>query len=256
MKRKIINIINSFYISFLKKKKNINNNIIHLGTFYGGYDIVDLKNIKIIISCGLGEDASFDIEIINKYYAKNIILDPTPRSIIHFNSIKKNFGKRRIFSYRAKGGKLHARSYNLKKINSNNMIFLNKAISDKNNDKMKLYYPNNKKMVSASIYKDKNYSNNFFLANTIDLNSLIKKYKIKKIDILKLDIEGGEINILNNLLKKKIFPKQILVEFKDIKTINPIKFIKIYCINKKLSDNGYSFIFKNKKGDITYLKNA
>ena len=50
---------------FLLKKLSFNNfnNIIFLGTEYGGWSIYENKNIqnKYIISAGLGEDASFDI---------------------------------------------------------------------------------------------------------------------------------------------------------------------------------------------------
>ena len=73
-------------------------------------------------------------------------------------------------------------------------------------------------------------------------------------DILKLDIEGGEISVLKNILNKKIFPKQILVEYKNIKSINIFKLFKIYKINKGLLKNGYSVININPKGDYTYLK--
>ena len=40
-----------------------------------------IKNLSqpIIISCGLGEDASFDIDMINRFGAKILCIDPTPR---------------------------------------------------------------------------------------------------------------------------------------------------------------------------------
>ena len=34
-----------------------------------------------------------------------------------------------------------------------------------------------------------------------------------KIDVLKMDIEGAAIDVLNNILDEKIFPTQIAVEF-------------------------------------------
>ena len=55
------------------------------------------------------------------------------------------------------------------------------------------------------------------LADTINIENIIAKYEIKNIDILKLDIEGGELLVLKDILDKKILPDQILVEFKDIK---------------------------------------
>ena len=77
MIKKIINKINSKLFKFdpfFQKNKSL----IKIGTTYGGYDIVN-KNLKepIVLSCGLGEDASFDIDMINKFDAKVFILDPT-----------------------------------------------------------------------------------------------------------------------------------------------------------------------------------
>jgi hypothetical protein len=40
--------------------------------------------------------------------------------------------------------------------------------------------------------------------------------EIDHIDILKLDIEGAENQVIPSLLKKRIFPTQILVEFDEI----------------------------------------
>ena len=77
MIKKIINKINSTFFKFNPTYK-INNNITQIGTIYGGYEIYN-QNLErpIILSCGLGEDASFDIDMINKFDAKVIILDPT-----------------------------------------------------------------------------------------------------------------------------------------------------------------------------------
>ena len=69
-------------------------NIIFLGTRYGGWSLLDEDNLNnsTIISAGLGEDASFDIEFASKYNAKIIIVDPTPRSIKHYNEIINSLG--------------------------------------------------------------------------------------------------------------------------------------------------------------------
>ena len=48
------------------------------------------------------------------------------------------------------------------------------------------------------------------MVNTINFKNIIKKYKLQNIEIIKLDIEGAEFNVLLDLLKLKIKPKQIL----------------------------------------------
>lgn len=41
----------------------------------------------------------------------------------------------------------------------------------------------------------------------------MKKNNHTHIDLLKLDIEGAEINVLRQMLEDKIYPKYLLVEF-------------------------------------------
>lgn len=227
----------------------------HYGTFYGGYDIVDEKIIKIIISCGLGEDASFDIEMIKSKDCIVYTIDPTRRSIDYYNEIKKQFGKPRSQEY-SNHGFQKIQAYDLKKINLRNFILIPKAIFDSSKKKLKLYYPNNRQHVSASINKTSKYCNDFFYADIITIDEIISKNHINEIDILKLDVEGAEIKILEDILKKNIFPKQILVEYTNIKSKNLLDHISIFKINKKLIKNNYILVYKNEKGDFTYLYNV
>ena len=252
--------------SFLKKLHNkiikfiipVKNNdlytIEHYGTYYGGYDIVNKTQIKNVISCGLGEDATFDIEMLNKFDCKIFVIDPTPRSIIHYKEISKRFGKKNDKNYETKGGKQDVSCYNLESINEKNFFFLDKAITNKNKSKIKLYFPKNEEFVSTSFENDKNYSSKYLLADTINIENIIAKYEIKNIDILKLDIEGGELLVLKDILDKKILPDQILVEFKDIKNFIILKLFKILNLNMKLIKSGYQVVNVNEKGDYTYLK--
>ena len=121
MINKIINKINFKLFKFNHNFQK-NKSLIKIGTTYGGYDIVN-QNLKepIVLSCGLGEDASFDIDMINKFDAKVFILDPTPRSKIYFNKLKDNFGNSKIEDYN-ESGYLQPNCYDLQKINSYEMI--------------------------------------------------------------------------------------------------------------------------------------
>ena len=120
--------------SFLKKlhkkiikfiipvKNNDLYTIEHYGTYYGGYDIVNKTQIKNVISCGLGEDATFDIEMLNQFDCKIFVIDPTPRSIVHYNEISKRFGKNEK-NYETNSGRQHVNCYNLENINEKNFLF-------------------------------------------------------------------------------------------------------------------------------------
>ena len=127
-----------------KKKLEIQINFMkqfNLNFSFTSYDIID-ENLKepIVLSCGLGEDASFDVDMINNFNAKVFVIDPTPRSKIYFNKLKDNFGSPKTIDYN-ESGYLQSSCYDLRKVNVENLIFIDKAIWSENNTELKLYYP-------------------------------------------------------------------------------------------------------------------
>ena len=249
MIKEILNKINRKLFYFLPKYTQ-KETVKHMGTYYGGYDILE-NNFKypVIISCGLGEDASFDIDMINHYDAKVIIIDPTPRSKKHFLEIKKRFGQDSKENYNETGNLL-PECYNLKKVNDLNFLFVENAIWSNSGENIRLYFPKNTKNVSLTINNVNNskFGNNYYECKTINYLSILKKFNLEKVDILKLDIEG-----LKSILSCSILPNQILVEF-DIRRRPSFSSLKI--LNKIHSGilQKYSLININEKGDFTYIK--
>ena len=236
-----------FFFNFLMNRKKIK--LKYFGSKYGGWYIYDHLNLKnsTIISCGVGEDVSFDIEMINKYKLKVVFVDPTPRSILYFDEIKKNLGSKKSQIYSSHGYQ-NINSYDLSQIKDDNINFVKQAIWIKSDDELKLYYPKNKSNVSLSV---SNFSNgykkdtDFIKVKSTTYNDLLKKFNITKLTLIKLDIEGAEYEAILNLLKNNILPDQILVEFDELYTyqLNKLrKYLKLhqYLIKKKL------YISKNK----------
>ena len=256
MINKIINKINNFFFKFVPKIESDFYNIKHIGTQYGGYDIFD-DNLSqpIIISCGLGEDASFDIEMINIYDAKVFSIDPTPRSCEYYNNLKKRFGKIGNGKFNETGF-LNVDLYNLKKVNNNNFRYINKAIWSEYDKEIQLFFPKNKNFVSLSINNKEQYDEkNYILSKTISYDQIIKKHNLEKVDILKLDIEGAEIEVIHSLLnqEEKIFPNQLIVEF-DIRRRPSFKSLReLNKVHRKIKKY-YKLININAKGDFTYLR--
>jgi hypothetical protein len=57
--------------------------VVRLGSRYGGWDIVAdrINDDSVIYSFGVGEDISFDLELIQNYGVVVHAFDPTPKSI-------------------------------------------------------------------------------------------------------------------------------------------------------------------------------
>ena len=258
------NLIIKIRFEYYKPKIIINKNhkTITLGNSYGGKGVLDLPSLNNanIISCGLGEDASFDIEFANKYNATVVIIDPTPRAIDYYNAIIekiKNKGKKLA---KLKKDNILNNSYNLSKIKEKQLILEKFALWNEKTT-LKFYLPINKKHVSHSIV---NFQNSYqtddkyehIKVNTITISEIMDKYKINKIELLKLDIEGAEIVVLEKMLLDQIYPNQICVEFDGLNF--PCKKAKsdFEKIDSMLRANHYILIYYDGLADFTYLLNS
>ena len=229
---------------------SINKPTMFLGTSYGGwYFIRPIKNkFLTVVSAGVGEDISFDIEFINAFNSKIILIDPTPRAILHVESVMGNLGTKKSQEYNLNSGKQPIESYELSNITKDNFVLIKKALYNKTGLTVKFYLPQNHKHVSHSI---SNFQNNFKMntdhikVQTISVIDVMKENNIKEIDLLKLDIEGAENHVLPDMVKKKIFPDQILVEFDELSANFVRPFFKAVVIFIKLLFNDYELIKTN-----------
>lgn len=132
-----------------------------------------LHESPIVYSFGIGEDASFDLEMIKRYGAKVYAFDPTPKSIEWVS--KQNWPK-----------SFHFFPYGL----------------SKKDGIERFYLPKNTSFVSGSISVE---SNNIDRENAVDvpmknIRSIIEEMGHTYIDVLKMDIEGTEFDVLDDIL--------------------------------------------------------
>lgn len=227
--------------------------IVTLGSKYGGWSFVDNGNLvnSTIISCGLGEDASFDIEFANLFDATIIFVDPTPRAVAHFNDIRRNLGSIKSEDYKNSGAE-NVSSYNLQFLTESQIQLVDKAIWI-NDSSVKFYLPKDKSHVSHSIVNFQNdYSTDteHIQVNATTIKHLIEKFKLPNLQILKLDIEGAEIQVVQDLLNKNIFPRQLLLEYDELQKLNRKVKSKIYRCHLALLGASYELI---KVDNINFL---
>ena len=126
-----------------------------------------------------------------------------------------------------------------------NLKLIKKALFINDNLELNFYEPPNSEHVSYSL---ENWQGNYskksksIIVKSITIKSIMRKEKIENISLLKLDIEGSEVEVLKNMLKDKIYPNQLAVEFsnlwnKQFKTT--FKFIDIFI---RLLKNGYQVV--------------
>lgn len=157
----------------------------HFGSVNGGWTIA-LERINkktIVYSFGIGTDISFDLDLIKKYSLIVNAFDPTPRSLdwLKEQEIPENL---KIYPW---------------------------GIADYNG-KEEFVLPAQENFVSFRKSKENLTKNNIQL-RVYRLSTIMKKLGHQRIDILKMDIEGFEYQVIEDILKNKLNIKQILVEF-------------------------------------------
>ncbi len=229
--------------------------LIHLGTSYGGKTFVDRNELQhaTIISVGLGEDASFDVEFAERYGAKVIIVDPTPRSIDYFHALFERIGMPRMQNY-GTSGCLPIDSYDLSAVRCDQLTLVPCALWTKR-DHLRFYLPADINHVSHSIV---NFQNDFrtdtpFIeVESTTPDDLIANYGLTTVPLLKLDIEGAEVAIIGYLLDRNILPHQILVEFDELSRPSASVRSKYEDLDQRLRDMGYVCVAWDGYSDYSY----
>lgn len=159
--------------------------ITYLGTDYGGWN-VDLDLIpegSTVVCAGIGEDISFDLELIKRKGCRVVGIDPTEKSkeFMKWNMPRKKY------------------------------IFLNQALSNENDVELIMYRNMNPEHASDSIYGEhRSVSDLHYIVKTINLPAIYDRFD--DISLIKMDIEGTEYEIIPNITIPDSV-KQICVEF-------------------------------------------
>jgi len=243
------------YAPRLKVEKS-HHELLRLGSQYGGWTFVNSDALKngTVICAGLGEDASFDIEFLTLYSSKVIVIDPTPRAVAHYHNILESIGKPKTQNY-SDNGKQEIFSYNLGSVNRSNLVLVPKALWNEKSQ-IKFYLPPNSDHVSHSII---NYQNNYSAdsqsieVESICIDDVFSEFGIQKLPLIKLDIEGAEIEVINDLLQKRIFPDQILVEYDELSNPSKRSRDRIRECHENLLDNRYVLINKDRPSNHLYI---
>lgn len=158
------------------------------GSEYGGWAVLSdsLNATSIVYSFGVGEDASFDLSLIEKYGCRVHAFDPTPK----------------------------AAQWVADNIRNERFIFEPVALSDRDGT-LRLFLPLDPTHVSASLVVGSRTGTAFFDAPCQRFQTICRRLGHARVDVLKMDIEGAEYLVLREILSDSggIRPAQLLVEF-------------------------------------------
>ena len=232
--------------------------ITRMGSSHGGWHFIDQPTLQnsTIICAGLGEDISFEVEFASRYRATIIMVDPTPQAITHVHQTKIRCGKVAEDEYHS-DGKQKPDNYDLLKVDASQLQLLPMALW-KESTSLPFYEPPISEHVSHSI---SNYQNNYrtdtphIVVSTITLEEILETFSLNRhsIPLLKLDIEGAEIEILSCLLDSNFRPQQICVEFDEARAHTSRGEDRYRIIDDRLRQNGYTKIFQTERFECLYL---
>jgi len=217
LKENIKNIRDSLYSKKLIGKKTI-------GTIDQWTVLIDHLSSGIIYSGGVGKNITFELEMINKYKCIVYAFDPSPTGIDTIKKISSDPNKL-IFSDIALGG-------------IDGLIYFNK--------------PANHYEGSFSVENEiKRNSTDKLTFNCKKISTIMSENNHKNIDILKIDIEGSEYDVIDDIIQNQLEIKQICVEFHHWFDSIPTEKTKLAI--KKLTNAGY-IIFHRHRNDYSFVK--
>jgi len=200
-----------------------------IGTTYGGWIIpTSLLDARSICYCaGCGEDISFDLGLIDLVSCDVFGFDPTPRAIEY---VKKVAGENPKYHFSETG-------------------LWDKA------DSLKFYVPKDPDHVSHSLVNLQK-TEEYISVKVKRLAQIMGEIGHKRIDFLKMDIEGAEYKVIETIIKDKINIKVICVEYDEC--FNPLDSGYKERIRKSVSsllEVGYSLVCTQGNGNYTFVMN-
>ena len=196
------------------------NNLDTLGSEWGQKTYISSPDLNgsSLLSGGVGEDISFDLEFAAKYGATVILVDPVPRASRHFEGVLQSLGNARQKPYSTYGPQQDYDSYDLTKISAAQLKFVPLALFDSEGE-LEIYPPVNPAHVnySALDIQDKMSRRRApLVVKKTTIPKLVTELGITNLRIVKLDIEGSQLETLAQMFIEKLFPQQILVEVDEL----------------------------------------
>jgi len=174
---------------------------------------------------GIGKEISFDLAIIEEFGLSVNAFDPTPNSIEWIKSLTL----------------------------PSTFILHVYGLADFNGE-VTFFPPENPEFISHSIIEKTKTKDKAIKVHVKKLKTIMQELGHSHIDILKMDIEGAEYDVIEDIRLSNIRPKQLLVEFhhrfpnigisKSKQAISNLRKMGYQLFSISTSGEEFSFIFK------------
>ena len=184
---------------------------------------------SVVYSFGVGEDVSFDLQMIEHYDMHIHAFDPSPRSInwLHKQDLSEKF---HFYPYGLAG-------------KDGNVVFSEPAEPG--------HY--SLKLMGSGPGEDQGLKTH--LLKVYRLPTVLGKLNHNKIDILKMDIEGAEYEVIDDIVRSSVPIYQVMIEFHH--RFDGVGIGKTKQAISKLNEAGYKIFNVSATGEeISFIKSG
>jgi FkbM family methyltransferase len=200
-----------------------------IGTVYGGWSVPEgvLNRDSICYCAGCGEDISFDLGLIERYGCQVFAFDPTPRAVTF---VERTAGMNPAYH------------------------FLDVGLWSRD-ETLKFYAPQDPRHVSHSLV-NLQHTTQFIEVRVKRLMQLMEANRHRRLDLLKLDIEGAEYAVLDSIAEDELHIRVLCVEFDEYwhpQDSDYLQRIRRYV--KALLSRGYEMVSTTGNANYTFMLN-
>jgi FkbM family methyltransferase len=192
-----------------------------IGSEYGGWTVpTTLIGSDWICYCGgVGEDITFDLGLIRRFGSRVFAFDPTPRAI----------------AFAAREAAAEPR-----------FTFVPVGLWSEDTT-LKFFAPRDPTHVSHSVLNLQK-TDSFFMGSCRSLTSLMVELGHRRIDLLKLDIEGAEHRVIGSMLRSAIRPTVLCTEIDQ-----PVPLLRFVATMRRIRSAGYTLVAVD-KWNFTFVR--
>jgi len=186
--------------------------LIYLGsTFQGYYVPANYLHASSICYCvGAGVDISLDVELATTFNSQVFIFDPMPYALDHFNTLIEKTEKGERFKASGTDGEY---VYSVKRQQLDSIQFL--ATGVWNEKKVVKFYSPSKENYPGHSITNLQKTEDYIEAPVDKLVNIMRSLNHQHVDLLKIEIEGSEYVVIEDLLRDQLDVRVILVEFDE-----------------------------------------